>query len=84
MAETNITISIEDTITLAQEVNRINRIKMKVFLTKSNLIPYSSSIIDSNSGLLFVTGFIRKFIEYETKTYDEVEISKAYGDTRTM
>nr|WP_253199285.1 hypothetical protein [Clostridium tagluense] len=67
IAETNITIPVEATITLDQTVMEIKRIKKNVFLTQSRLIPFSH---DSHNctGILFIAGFIRKNIEYATQT----------------
>lgn len=82
LAETNITISVEDTITLDQEVNEIKLIKINVFLTKSRLIPFPSSISENNSGMLFVTGFISNNIEYESKTYTEEKVENSSGNIK--
>jgi hypothetical protein len=82
LAETNITISVEDTITLDQEVNEIKLIKINTFLTKSRLIPFPSSISENNSGMLFVTGFIRNNIEYESKTYTEEKVENSSGNIK--
>ncbi|MDU8965025.1 MAG: hypothetical protein E7H39_04095 [Clostridium sp.] len=82
LAETNITISVEDTITLDQEVNEIKLIKINVFLTKSRLIPFPSSISENNSGMLFVTGFIRNNIEYESKSTNEEKVENSSGNIR--
>lgn len=82
LAETNITISVEDTITLDQEVNEIKLIKINTFLTKSRLIPFPSSISENNSGMLFVTGFIRNNIEYESKSSNEEKVENSSGNIR--
>lgn len=82
LAETNITISVEDTITLDKEVNEIKLIKMNVFLTKSRLIPLQSSISEPNCGILFVTGFIRNNIKYEAKTFTEDGVENSYGNIK--
>ncbi|GAA0824389.1 CsxC family protein [Clostridium tertium] len=82
LAETNITISVEDTITLDQEVNEIKLIKINVFLIKSRLIPFPSNISENNSGMLFVTGFIRNNIEYESKTYTEEKVENSSGNIK--
>ena len=67
LAETNITIPVEATITLDQVAMEIKRIKKNVFLTQSRLIPFSE---DSRrgTGILFIAGFVRKNIEYVTQT----------------
>ncbi|WP_195428112.1 CsxC family protein [Clostridium sp. D46t1_190503_E9] len=86
LAETNITISVEDTISLDEEVSEIKRIKMNVLLTKSNLIPFQSNTHDTNSGVLFVTGFIRNNIEYLAKTSNEEKaegrVENSYGNIK--
>jgi len=66
LAETNITIPVEATITLDQAAMEIKRIKKNVFLTQSRIIPFSQ---DSRPGtaILFIAGFVRKNIEYATK-----------------
>lgn len=69
----------EDTITLDQEVKEIKGIKKKLFLVESNLLPFSSGIVDHNSGVLFIKGFIRKSIEYEVKTYNEIGKENSSG-----
>lgn len=82
LAETNITISVEDTITLNQEVNEIKLIKINAFLTKSRLIPFPSSISENDSGMLFVTGFIRNNIEYESKYSNEEKVENSSGNIK--
>lgn len=82
LAETNITITVEDTITLNEEIKEIKEIRKNVFLTQSRLIPFSSSTIDPNSGILFINGFIRNSIEYETQTYTSVETVSTCGDIK--
>lgn len=70
LAETNITIPVEATITLDQAVREIKRIKKNVYLTQSRLIPFSSTPTPTTpvNGILFIAGFIRKNIEYATQT----------------
>ncbi|MBK5240076.1 CsxC family protein [Clostridium sp.] len=67
LAETNITIPVEATITLDEEAIEIKRIKKNVYLTQSRLIPYSQDGM-SGTGILFIEGFVRKNIEYATQT----------------
>ena len=67
LAETNITIPVESTITLDHRVMEIKRIKKNVFLTQSRLIPFSQDNRPC-TGILFIAGFIRKNIEYATET----------------
>jgi len=66
IAETSITIPVEATITLDQTVMEIKRIKKNVFLTQSRLIPFSQESYKC-TGVLFVSGFVRKNIEYATQ-----------------
>lgn len=68
LAETNITIPVEATITLDQAVREIKRIKKNVFLTQSRLIPFSATPATPGTGVLFIAGFVRKNIEYATQT----------------
>jgi len=81
LAETNITIPVEATITLDQVAMEIKRIKKNVFLTQSRLIPFSQ---DSHNctGILFIAGFIRKNIEYATQTCPVGTSVNVCGDIR--
>ncbi|MBZ9606782.1 hypothetical protein G9F73_002880 [Clostridium estertheticum] len=81
LAETNITIPVEATITLDQTVMEIKRIKKNVFLTQSRLIPFSQ---DSHNctGILFIAGFVRKNIEYATQTCPVGTSVNVCGDIR--
>ena len=71
LAEVNVTIPVEATITLDKEVSEIKRIRKSVYLTQSRIIPFSDDICKDN-GILFIEGFIKKNIEYSTKTYNSV------------
>jgi hypothetical protein len=81
LAETNITIPVEATITLDHVAMEIKRTKKNVFLTQSRLIPFSQ---DSRSctGILFVAGFVRKNIEYTTQTCPSSTSVNVCGDLR--
>ncbi|MBZ9606781.1 hypothetical protein G9F73_002875 [Clostridium estertheticum] len=81
LAETNITIPVEATITLDQVAMEIKRIKKNVFLTQSRLIPFSQ---DSRhgTGILFIAGFVRKNIEYATQTCPIGTSVNVCGDIR--
>jgi hypothetical protein len=81
IAETNITIPVEATITLDQVVMEIKRIKKNVFLTQSRLIPFSENCYP-NTGMLFIAGFVRKNIEYATQTCPVGASSNVCGDIR--
>jgi hypothetical protein len=67
LAETNITIPVEATITLDEEAIEIKRIKKNVYLTQSRLMPFPQGE-NNTTGILFIEGFIRKNIEYATQT----------------
>jgi len=82
LAETNITIPVEATITLDQAAIEIKRIKKNVFLTQSRLIPFSPSTVAPNSGILFIAGFVRKNIEYATRTCTTAGTPNVCGDIR--
>ena len=81
LAETNITIPIEATITLDQAAIEIKRIKKNVFLTQSRLIPFSQDS-RNGTGILFVAGFVRKNIEYATQTCPSGTGVNVCGDIR--
>lgn len=67
LAEVNITIPVEATIKLDKEALEIKRIRKNVYLTQSRIIPFSQDS-EFGTGILFIEGFIRKNIEYATKT----------------
>jgi len=81
LAEINITIPVESTITLDQPVMEIKRIKQNVFLTQSRIIPFSQDD-QFNTGTLFIAGFIRKNIEYATQTCMTSGTPNVCGDIR--
>jgi hypothetical protein len=81
LAETNITIPVEATITLDQAAMEIKRIKKNVFLTQSRIIPFSQDT-RPGTGILFVAGFIRKNIEYATQTCTTAGTPNVCGDIR--
>ena len=81
LAETNITIPVEATITLDQKAMEIKRIKKNVYLTQSRLIPFSQGTHDC-TGVLFISGFIRKNIEYATETCKSGTSGNVCGDIR--
>lgn len=68
LAETNIAVTIDDTMKIGRDVKEIRRIKMNAFFKSSNLVPISLKNSEANSGMLFVSGFIRKSVEYATRT----------------
>jgi len=81
LAEINITIPVEATITLDQPAMEIKRIKKNVFLTQSRIIPFFQECAP-DTGILFIEGFIRKNIEYATKTCSIIESPNVCGDIR--
>ena len=81
LAETNITIPVEATITLNQRAMEIKRIKKNIFLTQSRLMPFSQDG-RPGTGILFVGGFIRKNIEFATQTCQTSSTGDVCGDIR--
>ncbi|WP_346898617.1 CsxC family protein [Clostridium sp. UBA7503] len=81
LAEINITIPVEATIALDQPAMEIKRIKKNVFLTQSRIIPFFQEC-GPDTGILFIEGFIRKNIEYATKTCSIIETPNVCGDIR--
>ncbi len=81
LAEINIAIPVEATITLDQPAMEIKRIKKNVFLTQSRIIPFFQECAP-DTGILFIAGFIRKNIEYATKTCSIIESPNVCGDIR--
>ena len=81
LAETNITIPVEATITLDEPAMEVKRIRKNVFLTQSRIIPFSQDN-SQDTGILFIAGFIRKNIEYATKTCTTNGTSNVCGDIR--
>ena len=81
LAETNITIPVEATITLDEPAIEVKRIRKNVFLTQSRIIPFSQDN-RPDTGILFIAGFIRKNIEYATKTCTTKGTSNVCGDIR--
>lgn len=82
LAETNITIPVEAIITLDKKVIEIKRIKKNVFLTQARLIPNSATADRLRSGILCVSGFVRKNIEYATETCNTPGTANICGDIR--
>jgi len=81
LAEVNVTIPVEATITLDQVAMEIKRIKKNVFLTQSRIIPFSQDN-RPGTGILFIEGFIRKNIEYATQTCRTFGTPNVCGDIR--
>ncbi len=81
LAETSITIPVEATVTLDMNAVEIKRIKKNVFLTQCRLIPFSQDK-HKCTGLLFISGFIRKNIEYATQTCESDNSRNICGDIR--
>ncbi|MBU3188023.1 hypothetical protein K9O30_00250 [Clostridium bowmanii] len=68
LAQKNIQIDVESEIKLKEPFYEIKRIKKTVFLTQCKLLPLSGRIIDGVpvTGKLFISGYVRKNIEYAT------------------
>ncbi|WP_411168402.1 CsxC family protein [Clostridium sp. MB05] len=81
LAEVNVTIPVEATITLDQAAMEIKRIKKNVFLTQSRIIPFSQDG-RPGTGILYIAGFIRKNIEYATQTCRTFGTANVCGDIR--
>lgn len=81
IAELNVTIPVEATITLDQEAIEIKRIRKNVYLTQSRIIPFSQDN-RPGTGILFIAGFIRKNIEYATQTCSTAGSPNVCGDIR--
>jgi len=81
LAEVNVTIPVEATITLDQVAREIKRIKKNVFLTQSRIIPFSQDN-RPGTGILFIAGFIRKNIEYATQSCMTAGSANFCGDIR--
>ncbi|MFL0268008.1 CsxC family protein [Candidatus Clostridium radicumherbarum] len=86
LAEANVTIPVEATITLDQPATEIKRIKKNVFLTEARLIPIPIPFSEVNgffgTGIVFIQGFIRKNIEYATQTCPTTASANFCGDIR--
>jgi len=77
LAEREIQIDVEAVFKLKEPFLEIKRIKKNVFLTQCKLIPRSGKIAADGtliSGKLFISGFVRKNIEYATADCVEKEI----------
>ena len=81
IAETNITIPVEATIKLDYPAIEIKRIRKNVYLTQSRVIPFSQDGV-FGTGILFIAGFIRKNIEYATKTCGRYGSHNVCGNIR--
>ncbi|MEQ8155085.1 MAG: CsxC family protein [Clostridiaceae bacterium] len=81
LAETNITIPVTAIITLDRTAIEIKRIKKNVYLTQSKLIPFSQDN-RPGTGILIVSGFVRKNIEYATRTCQTAGTNNVCGDIR--
>jgi hypothetical protein len=82
LAERDIQIDVEACITLGHPIYEIKRIKKDIFLTQCKLLP-RAGVIKNNvpeTGKLFISGFVRKNIEYATAECAEKGIVK--GDIK--
>lgn len=76
IAEPKLQVNVESTIRLESPALEIKRILKSLFLTQCELIPTD----DKRSGKLFLSGFVRKNIEYATTT--NVRVGAVSGDIR--
>ena len=81
LAEVNVTIPVEATIKLDEEAIEIKRIRKNVYLTQSRIVPFSQDN-RPGTGILFIEGFIRKNIEYATKTCHKYGSGNVCGEIR--
>ena len=81
LAEVNITIPVEADIKLDEEVIEIKRIRKNVYLNQSRIIPFSGGTVPG-TGLLFISGFVRKNIEYATNECRRHGSVNVCGDIR--
>ena len=78
LAQRNIQIDVEAEIKLKEPFFEIKRIKKNVVLTQCKLLPISGRIVDGVpiTGKLFISGFVRKNIEYATADCIDKKVSK--------
>ncbi|PRR78879.1 hypothetical protein CLLI_12180 [Clostridium liquoris] len=69
LTECGITITIQSSLKLEENVLEIKHIRKNVYLNQCKLIP-NSEHGKFNNGILFLEGFIKKNIEYTTKDYN--------------
>lgn len=68
LTECNIITTIESLLKLEDEVLEIKHIKKNAYLNQCKLIPDSGND-KTNTGILFLSGFVRKNLEYSTKEH---------------
>ncbi|WP_052113032.1 CsxC family protein [Clostridium novyi] len=68
LGEKDIQIDVEADIKLKEDYYEIKRVKKDIYLTQCKLLPRSGIIVDDvpESGKLFLSGYVRKNIEYAT------------------
>lgn len=69
LTECNITITVESLLKLEDDILEIKQIKKNAYLNQCKLIPNSEND-NPNTGILFLSGFIRKNIEYSTNEHN--------------
>ena len=74
LTESTVTITIESSLKLEDIVLQIKQIRKNVYLNQCKLIPNVEGG-KSNTGILFIDGFIRKDIEYITKDHKDKGVS---------
>jgi hypothetical protein len=75
LAECNISLNIHSSCKLEDTVLEIKRIKKNAYLNQCKLIPNSEND-KPNTGILFLSGFIRSNIEYSTKEHNDKGVLK--------
>lgn len=73
LTECSITINIESSIKLEDAIVEIKSIRKNAYLNQCKLIPNSEND-KTNTGILFLCGFVRKNIEYFTKENNHKEV----------
>ncbi|MBW6408863.1 CsxC family protein [Clostridium weizhouense] len=69
LTECNITITVQSVLKLDDNILEIKHIRKNAYLNQCKLIPNSEND-NPNTGILFLSGFIRKNIEYSTNEYN--------------
>lgn len=73
LAEFSVTITVKSSLKFEENVMEIKRIRKNVYLNQCKLIPNSEDDI-TNTGVLFIEGFIRKDVEYTAKDHNAEEM----------
>jgi len=73
LTECNITITVQSSLKLEDDLLEIKHIRKNVYLNQCELIPNSEKD-KPNTGIIFLAGFIRKNIEYATKEHNDKDV----------